>query len=435
MSKLKCLLIGLLFTMTIAPVFADWKEDAEKRIEQHRKADVVLQIKLDGKPLKDAEVTFEMVDHDFLFGCNIFLWGRSNALSANEAYQKRYADLFNFATLGFYWWTYESEMGKPGYDYSERVADWCGQNGIRAKGHPLAWNFVDPHWAKDLDEDELYRLQMARITDCAARFAGKIDTWDVINEVVGWDREDCRKNSPHLTALMQKHDPVEFAKACFVAARKGNQDAKLLINDYITDQKYVELIEKLVDANGKPLYDIIGIQSHMHSGTWTNEQIWETCERYVKFDKPLHFTELTVLSNSGMFDWDNKKANPGTPEGEERQKNEVERIYTMLFSHPSVEAVTWWDFSDYGAWMQAPAGLVRADMSNKPAYDVLKKLIHETWATNATIKTDADGNANIRAFRGTYRLKIRFADGSEYKEHFPATVLKGKNEFLFELKK
>ena len=47
------------------------------------------------------------------------------------------------------------------------------------------------------------------------------------------------------------------------------------------------------------------------------------------------------------------------------------KFYTALFAHPAVQAITWWDFSDLGAWLGAPAGWLRRDMSPKPVYDRL----------------------------------------------------------------
>ena len=49
----------------------------------------------------------------------------------------------------------------------------------------------------------------------------------------------------------------------------------------------------------------------------------------------------------------------------------------MIFSHPAVEAITWWDFSDRGAWQRAPAGFLRDDLSPKPAYERLQQPVKE----------------------------------------------------------
>ena len=75
----------------------------------------------------------------------------------------------------------------------------------------------------------------------------------------------------------------------------------------------------------------------------------------------------------------------------------------MLFSHPAVEAITWWDFADLGSWQGAPAGLVRKDMTPKPAYEALTRLIKGKWWTGeAKLTTDAAGKVRFRGYLGAY---------------------------------
>jgi hypothetical protein len=77
----------------------------------------------------------------------------------------------------------------------------------------------------------------------------------------------------------------------------------------------------------------------------------------------------------------------------------------LAFSHPAVEALTWWDFSDLGAWMGAPAGLVRKDMSPKPAFEALLKLIKSQWRTGPLkLKTDATGKVSYHGYLGRYKI-------------------------------
>jgi GH35 family endo-1,4-beta-xylanase len=381
---------------------------ADERIEKYRKADAtVLVVDAAGKPVPEAKVAVEQTRHAFLFGSNIFLWGRAADEKAEAAYRRRFAELLNYATLGFYWPSYEPEQGKPAHEYAERVAGWCREQGVLTKGHPLAWNFADPRWLPD-DTEAVRRLQLARIEDCVRRFAGLIDRWDVVNEATHFDREEFLRRAPKTSALWQKFGRSEFTVECFQHARKANPKATLLINDYRTDPPYEGLIEKLVDGNGKRVYDVIGIQSHMHGGTWPNQRIWEVCDRFARFGVPLHFTETTIVSGDrgpqGKGPWKT------TPEGEKYQADEVVRFYTMLFSHPAVEAITWWDFSDYHAWQRAPAGFLRADMSPKPAFDELKKLVKGKWWTRAVLQTGPEGKASFRGILGDYTLMVTAAD-------------------------
>jgi endo-1,4-beta-xylanase len=59
---------------------------------------------------------------------------------------------------------------------------------------------------------------------------------------------------------------------------------------------------------------------------------------------------------------------------------------------------------------QAPAGLLRKDMTPKPAYDELKKLIKGQWWTSTQLQSGAEGAAAFRGFLGDYRLTVRAGD-------------------------
>jgi hypothetical protein len=105
----------------------------------------------------------------------------------------------------------------------------------------------------------------------------------------------------------------------------------------------------------------------------------------------------------------------------------------MLFSHPAVEAITWWDFSDFRAWKGAPAGFLREDMSPKPAYDALMKLIRDTWWTETTLQSDADGSARFRGFLGAYRVTVRAPGREPIDEQFQLTK-SGENRWEVRLR-
>ncbi|MFO0930138.1 MAG: endo-1,4-beta-xylanase [Gemmataceae bacterium] len=390
---------------------ADPLAGAAARIEKHRKGGLTVEVvDAAGKPVADARVAVEQTRHAFLFGCNLFLFDRAGDAKDTAAYRARFRDTFNFATLPFYWFSYQAVRDKPEHDRIAAMARWCKENGIVAKGHPLAWNYAEPRWLPD-DPDAVLQLQMERVSDLVTRFRGLVDTWDVVNEATHFDRDDCKKQAPKLTAAWAKVGRVEFVRDCFAKARPASRAATLLINDYRVDADYAKLIDRLTELSGKRPFDVIGLQSHMHGGTWDNRKLWEVCERFARFKVPLHFTELTVLS--GKNGWELAKGGKGWPStaaDEERQAREVERIYTMLFSHPAVQAITWWDLADRGAWMRAPAGLIRADLSPKPAYDRLHRLVKERWWTRATAQTDNGGQVRLRAFHGEHRVTVKVGE-------------------------
>ncbi len=382
---------------------------ADARIAQHRTGSAELGVlDAEGRPLPaGTPLVIEQIRHAFLFGCNVFTLGEHRSPEANEAYARRFAELFNFATLPFYWWSYEPQPGKPGEARIDELARWCRDHGIVTKGHPLAWNYHDPGWLPD-DPAGVMQHQTARIQREVRRFRELVRVWDVVNEATDYQRPELLKNAPKLTRAIREAGLETFLRTAFRTARAADPGAVLLINDYVVTPAYAEkVIRLLVDDQGRPLYDAIGIQSHQHGGAWTVEHTWQVCERFAAFGKPLHFTETTFLS--GEQGWGLAESRPGfrwasTPEGEQRQAEEAARFYTVLFSHPAVEAITWWDFSDARAWQQAPAGLLRADMSPKPAYEALRRLIRDRWWTRASAVVGPDGRAGFRGFFGDYRV-------------------------------
>jgi len=396
-------------------------ESAPARIEKYRKGDVrIFLIGRNGKPLAGATVRVRQADSEFLFGGSIFplvyklqRGDLKLPLKEGEFYWKfgrRYAELFNFATLPYYWWGYEKQRGKPVHESRERLAAWCKERNITTKGHPLVWNYSQLKWLPD-DLAEVEKLQLAHVADCVKRFRGKIDVWDVVNETTNFAQKPNKARAPTVTAMWEKVGRIELPRRAFRTARKANPNATLVINDFHVGDDFAKVVRELVDEKGKPLYDAIGLQSHMHGGNWSNARIWSVCQRFAAFKKPIHFTELTILS--GKKGWHLPAPWSSTPRGQAEQAREVKRVYTMLFSHPSVEAITWWNLTDAHAWMQAPSGLLAKDMSPKPAYNVLKKLIKEDWRTETSLTTDAKGRATFRGFYGRYELTITTPDGRQ----------------------
>jgi endo-1,4-beta-xylanase len=389
----------------------DILSQADTRIEKYRMGNVSLKLlDPDGKPLKrSTPISIKQIRHKFLFGCNIFKLNKCRTPEDNYAYAEQFTGLLNFATLPFYWWNYERQRGNPDDARTEEIINWCKGQNITTKGHPLAWNYAQPRWLPK-DPETAMQLQMNRIERCTRKFKDKIDIWDVVNEATHYDRPGCKERAPVLTKAISKMGVGPYVREAFKRARNGNPKATLLINDYRTDPSYAEkVISKLIDDSGQPLYDVVGIQSHMHSGYWGIQKAWETCERFAKFGKPLHYTETTLVS--GLQGWELRKQRKdpnfhwtSTPEGEQRQAKQVAEFYSILFSHPAVEAITWWDFTDQNAWQQAPVGLVRDDMTPKPAYNELKRLIKGKWWTKTETTTKAAGKADFRGFYGQYEV-------------------------------
>jgi hypothetical protein len=68
-------------------------------------------------------------------------------------------------------------------------------------------------------------------------------------------------------------------------------------------------------------------------------------------------------------------------------------------------AITWWDLCDNGSWLPG-GGMLRKDLTPKPVYTALHKLITEEWHTHAEGKTDKRGEFSFRGFYGTYHVVV-----------------------------
>lgn len=106
--------------------------------------------------------------------------------------------------------------------------------------------------------------------------------------------------------------PVKYVAIHLQKARLANPNAMLLVNDYRTDIAYYRILSQLLamrmpeeehqpaaraerralppqlsvegDTQGRKLFDVIGIQSHMHDSVWPVSKAWNTCERYADLE-------------------------------------------------------------------------------------------------------------------------------------------------------
>ena len=379
----------------------------------HRRANARLQIlDPDGVPAANRLVRIDQLSHQFLFGCGAFdavalmkIQDEQRKAFLRERMDK-WLKLFNYGTLPFYWGRYEPVQGQTAYPETMAAAQWLRQKGVQVKGHPLCWHTVCAPWLMQYSNDEILRRQLDRIRREVTGYRGVIDMWDVINEVVIMPVFDKYENA--VTRICKEKGRIRLVKEVFAAARESNPGAVLLINDFNTGVAYEILLEGLLEA-GVPI-GAIGIQSHQHQGYWGPDKLNDVLERFSRFGLPIHFTENTLVSGDIMpahivdlNDWQ-VSSWPSTPEGEERQAREIAEMYSVLFAHPLVEAITTWDFND-GCWLKAPSGFVREDNSEKPSYYALHKLIHGKWETHETLITDQEGRLSFTGFQGGYSIQ------------------------------
>jgi hypothetical protein len=146
----------------------------------------------------------------------------------------------------------------------------------------------------------------------------------------------------------------------------------------------LEYLQSLRDARVD--YDAIGLQIYAPGRDML--EIERHMDRFTALGKPIHITELGIPSANDrrtLATYEERgRTIPypidavwhGSDWSEEIQADWVEQFYTLCYSKPEVEAVSWWDFRDPG--YMPNGGLIAADFRPKASYGRLLKLI-ESW--------------------------------------------------------
>jgi len=391
---------------------AEVQQGIDERIEKNRKADVVLKI----QDIKSgSQVTVEQLSHDFVFGSNIFLFGQFENTKENAKYEALFTDLFNAATVPFYWKTLEPKRGELRFSKNsshiyrrppvDPVVEFCLKNGINMNGHAIIYGmrrWGHPEWMPE-ERSAMEPIFENHIRELAERYGSKIQRWDVVNEPIDQANRGVM--------------PDDYTFKSFKWAEKYFPDNALFnLNDCDMNweaapvRRYVEIIRNLKDRGSK--IDITGIQSHIFNpkgakaiaegeDRLTPNKIGELLNILDEAELPIHISEVTI------------SAPDTTKAGGKVQAQIARNLYRYWFSHPSIMGITWWNAVDGGAAEGEPSfsGILDENLNQKPVYDVLKNLIFNEWHTKLQAKISNDNSIQFRGFKGKYRISWRAKDG------------------------
>ena len=315
-------------------------------IEENRKGNAVLEIMdQDGRHISGASVSVALKNHAFLHGCNLFLLDEIDDPVKNETAKARFVEVFNQATLPFYWKDIEPENGKYRYGidspriYRRPVPDlclsFCERNGIVPKAHCLNYYNETPEWVSK-ESAVFWKMLERRFSDLAERYADRIPEWEVTNETLRFfvEQNVRRGVSPFYDR--------DFVEQSFLLAEKYFPQNEKIINEahfniwgenFKEDRSaYYMQIERALSRGAG--IDAIGLQFHMffpkESELRDTEHYYDpyslfgVMDRYADFGLPLQITEITIPAYSN------------DPEDEEIQAMLLKNLYQIWFSHPNM---------------------------------------------------------------------------------------------------
>ncbi|MFK7949916.1 MAG: endo-1,4-beta-xylanase [Saprospiraceae bacterium] len=383
---------------------APWRTAAANRIEQHRKANMQLQIVDDqGNPIPNASVHVEMLRHHYAFGTAVVPRLIANNSLFNQTYQNKLTDLdgnghgFNWVVNenALKWRAWEEGWTSPAETVNS--IQWLLNNNIKFRGHVLVW----PGWGNmptDMQQNQNNPTYLKNRIDghlnSILNYQGirnKIEEWDVVNEIAHVrDLEYALQGTPNYTTGREIYPHI--------VNQAKQEDANLVayLNDYnILNngsvnggdyQLFKSMIQEIIGAGAS--VDGIGFQAHMGSALIAPDSLYAIIEdAHQAFNLPIKITE-----------YDQSDILPDT-----MQAKYTGDFLTMIFSHPATNGFLMWGFWDGAHWL-GNAPLYDMNWNPKPTHAVFTDLLFNQWWTDSTLTTDGNGNLDLRGFKGDYRI-------------------------------
>ena len=273
------------------------------------------------------------------------------------------------------------------YDFSggDWLLDFAKSHQMMFRGHTFVWEQALPNWfGRIVTTENANQMMVAHIATVARRYAGKMHSWDVVNEAVQIEdgRPDGLKNTPWLQLI-----GPGYIETAFHAAHEADPHATLVYNenwlepeDAGTDKKRKAVLSLLtrLKKNNVPV-QALGIQSHLFADT-------NACNAtYKRFLQEISDLGLEIM----ITEMDVREKNlPADIAIRDRMiASQYYKCLSFMLQFPAVKTVVTWGLSDRYTWIAThdprPDGIpVRplpydAEMNPKPAWEAIRNALQE----------------------------------------------------------
>jgi endo-1,4-beta-xylanase len=288
--------------------------------------------------------------HGLLVGCAVSV----RALEADTAYAeliKAQASIL-VAENEMKWAPLRPTFDTYDFDRADKLVAFAEANRIKIRGHNLCWHRQLPKWFEaQATTTNARQLLLEHIDTVAGRYAGRMHSWDVVNEAVllSDGRADGLRDSPWLRLV-----GPDYIEQAFRRVRAADPTALLCYNEYgiegedaASEQKRIAvllLLRRLV-ARKIPI-DAVGVQSHISVGEKHvyGEGLLRFLSEVRELDLQVFVTEMDV--------------NDRELQGDEVARDEaVAAVYRdyldSVLTDPGVRAVMTWGITDKYTWLNS----------------------------------------------------------------------------------
>lgn len=271
------------------------------------------------------------------------------------------------------------------------------KNDAKVHGHTLIWHSqLSPFFKNIKDSIEMVDAMTSHINTIAGRYAGKLISWDVVNEAVEGDGS--LRKSVFLDVLGEDYLALSFKLAAI-----ADPNADLYYNDYSMTGKpkrdgVIRMVKKIQESGAK--IDGIGMQGHWHLDSPTIEEIETSILEYVALGVKVAITELDIdvlpkpkniegadISQRAAISEQNNPYKNGLPDSVSvALAKRYADIFKLFLKHQDIiSRVTFWGVNDGDSWKNDFPAVGRTnyplvfDRNNKakPAYKSLQALKEE----------------------------------------------------------
>ncbi|MGH8001154.1 MAG: endo-1,4-beta-xylanase [Brasilonema sp.] len=323
-----------------------------KKFSLYKKVQASYNPKRDFSVLSNASLRERAAVKGLIYGA--FSEGGYKPLSQDKQLQSTFIRECGLLVGGFYWSFIRPTSTTFNFTETDSFAQFASKHRMLLRGHPVVWDNVIPQWLTDKFEDpntksqEIENILINHISTIVRRYAGKIHSWDVINEAVEPEhgRSDNLRKTPWLKFLGPNYIDLAFR-----VAAKADPKALLVYNDFGVEydipsneakrKAVLKLLEGL-KSKGTPVH-ALGIQSHLigHETHFNPKKLRKFLADVASLGLKILITELDVTDNELPAD---------TAVRDRIVASAYEDYLSVVLDEKAVIAVSTWGLSDRYSW-------------------------------------------------------------------------------------